>query len=481
MVKRIAAALGIALVVLIAIIVFNTIIFTAEEDEAIALVTHKVNVEQAAQRLGEAVRFETDSTKRRSADFPRFIAWLEETYPTVHTTMERQLISNQTPLFRWAGMDASLKPVLLAAHYDVVPVPKASLPDWVHPPYAGMVDENFVWGRGTLDDKGAVIALMEAAEAMIAEGFQPKRDVWFSFGHDEEVGGIFGAGAVARKMRTDGVQFAWILDEGSFVLDDIIPGLERPIASINVAEKGTISIELVAKGAGGHSSMPPKQTAVGTLARAVDRLQNNPVPGGLDGVTADFFDRLGREFGLPERALFANTWLFGPLLENQLAKANTTNAMLRTTTAPTMLEGSPKVNVLPVEARAGVNFRLHPRDSADSLLTHVEEAIDDGEITIIKPENYSEASTVSDADASGYLAIEKAIRQTFGNVATVPGLTIAATDARHYGRVADNAYRINPFQIEDHDLARFHGTNERLSKDNLRLGISFYRTLLEAQ
>lgn len=481
MIKRITAAIGLVLAALIAVITFNTVRFTAPDSGEVNLVSYEIDVEQAANRLSQAVRFKTVSIRPSHADFPRFIAWLEESYPNVHNTMERRLISGQTPLYRWAGTDNTLKPVLLTAHYDVVPVPKPSLKDWVHPPYDGVVDDEFVWGRGTLDDKGAVIALLEAAETMIAAGFQPKRDIWFAFGHDEEVGGIRGAAQVARILRGEGVQFAWILDEGSFVLDGIIPGLKRPIASINVAEKGTISVELVARGEGGHSSMPPERTAVGTLASAVDRLQKSPMPGGLDGVTADFFDRLGREFGMPERVLFANTWLFGPLLENQLAKANTTNAMLRTTTAPTMLTGSPKVNVLPVEARAGVNFRLHPRDTAESLIAHVNAAIDDESVEVIAAENFSEASEVSDAAAPGYIAIEKAIRQTFGNVATVPGLTIAATDARHYGRIADNAYRINPFRVEGHDLARFHGTNERLSKANLAQGISFFRTLMAEQ
>ena len=480
-VKRCAAGMGALLLLLLAVLLINTIRYSPPEIASVKAAEFEVNVARAAQDLSRAVTFETDSTKPDSPDFDAFIDWLPRAFPRLHASTTRVLIAEKTPLYQWTGSDPNLKPVLFAAHYDVVPILQPTLSQWVHPPYSGFVDDKFVWGRGTLDNKGALITMLHAAEKLMGAGFQPKRTIYFSFGHDEEVRGA-GAAAVAKFLGSKNIQLDWILDEGSFVLDKIIPGLEKPVASINLAEKGVVTLSLIARSAGGHSSMPPKETAVGILARAIDRLQQAPVPGGLTGVSAEFFDRLGRHFSFGRRIIFANTWLFGPILEGILSDAPSTNAMLRTTTAPTMLSGSDKVNVLPVEAVAKVNFRIHPRDTFDSIVSHVSRTIDDDRVSIRVEELFaSPASPVSDKNAQGYLDIRASILDTFGPIATVPGLTIAATDARLYARAADNAYRINPFKITGDDLTRFHGTNERLSLENIEKGIRFYHRLMERQ
>ncbi len=479
--KRAGVVLGVVLLALLTVLAVNTWRYTPEI-VAVSPVstTTEISVDPVgtAERLAQAVRFETDSTKPDGTGFPSFLQWLETTYPVLHETLDMRVIGGGTPLYRWAGSDTAARPVLLAAHYDVVPVTQDSLDRWTHPPFAGVVDAGFVWGRGTLDNKGALIAIMDTVTALIDSGFQPQRDIYLSFGHDEEVGGA-GAQAVARTLKDEGIQLEWILDEGSFVLDGIIPGLNRPVASINIAEKGTVTLKLTARGEGGHSSLPPRETAVGILAGAVYRLQQNPVAGGLSGVSAEFFDTLGREFALGQRIVFANMWLFRPLLENILSGAATTDAMLRTTTAPTMLQGSPKENVLATEATARVNFRIHPRDTVESIVAHVRATVDDERIEITVPERFSPASPgVQQRDGPATSPIRGAILESFGDVAPVAGLTIAATDARHYAAAADDAYRINPFLIGPDDIARFHGTDERLSVDNLERGIVFYNTLL---
>lgn len=478
MIKRILAGLGLVILALVAVIAFKTVQYRPERVAAAEPFSAGADVDRAAQVLAEAVRFETVSTDMSHPDFPAFLAFLEDRFPAVHRTMERTLLEPVTPLYKWQGTNADLPPVMLAAHYDVVP---PTFGEWVHPPFAGVVADGFVWGRGTLDNKGALIAAMTAAEKLINDGFTPERTIYFSFGGDEETGGL-GAIAVADHLRGQGVQLAWVLDEGSFVLDKIIPGLDVPVASINLAEKGYLTIQLVAHAEGGHSSMPPRQTAVGQLARAVARLQEAPMPGGLTGVSAEFFDALGRHFTLDKRAIFANRWLFDPLLEGILSGSPSTDAMLRTTTAPTMLEGSPKENVLPTRAVATINFRLHPRDSVDDVLAHVKAVIDDDGIEIVADRDLaSPASPVSDSQGPGFKDIEASIREVFGPIASVPGLTIAATDARHYAKAADAAYRINPFQIEGDDLARFHGIDERLSVTNIERGINFYAALIGKQ
>jgi carboxypeptidase PM20D1 len=479
---RLLAGLVLVIVVLLAVLAFNTLRYKPSEAAVSAEAFDLgADTEAATAALSKAVQFQTVSDDLSRPDFAQFLAFLTETYPGVHATMQREMLAAQTPLYKWQGSDDSLQPVLLAAHYDVVPIPPGSLQHWDQPPFAGIVSDGFVWGRGTLDNKGALIAMMSAAEHMITQGFTPKRSVYFSFGGDEEIGGL-GAKAVAEHLTAQGVQLAWALDEGSFVLDKIIPGLDQPVASINLSEKGYVTLELVATSPGGHSSMPPRMTAVGRIARAVDRLQANPVPGGLTGISEEFFDALGRYFPIDKRVVFANRWLFNPVLEGILSGAPSTDAMLRTTTAPTMLSGSSKENVLAAEATATINFRIHPRDSVDSILAHVRATVDDPEIEIRLDQGFaSAASPVSSVDGQGYKDIETSILAAFGPLATVPGLTIAATDARHYARAADAAYRINPFKIDGGDLERFHGINERLSVENLEVGINFFGALLQKQ
>ncbi|MGR3621944.1 M20 family peptidase [Pseudophaeobacter sp.] len=479
---RLSAGLGLLTLGLGLVLAVNTLRFTPEAlNPRTEVFDLGADIEQAAADLSRAVQYQTVSTDMSHPDFEAFLRFLQDTYPAVHETMSRELLARKTPLYKWQGSDPDLAPILLAAHYDVVPIAPGSEDRWAHAPFSGTIADDFVWGRGTLDDKGAAIALLTAAEHMINHGFIPKRTVYFSFGGDEEVGGL-GAMAVTLHLNEQAVELDWMLDEGSFVLDKIIPGLEQPVASINLSEKGYVTLELVAKAEGGHSSMPPRVTAVGRIARAVERLQANPVPGGLNGISEEFFDALGRHFPLGQRVVFANRWLFNPVLENLLAGSPSTDAMLRTTTAPTMLTGSSKANVLAAEATAAINFRIHPRDSIEDIVEHVRSTIDDDKVEIRYDSAASNpASPVSSSEAEGYDQIKTSILDAFGPLATVPGLTIAATDARHYGKAAKDAYRINPFKITGSDLPRIHGTNERLSIENLERGINFYGALLQKQ
>lgn len=312
-----------------------------------------------AERLAAAIRFPTISHEggvdRDEAAFEEFRAWLAETYPRVFAELSVTQLNQHALLFEWAGVDATRAGALFAAHYDVVPVIAGTESAWTHPPFAGVVADGYVWGRGALDNKNAVVGLMEAVEALLAAGIRPQRAIDLALGHDQEIGG--------------------------------------------------------AMGAGGHSSMPPAETAVGTLARA----------------------------------LFANRWLFGPLLESELSRAPTTNAMLRTTTAPTTLRASPKANVLPIEAVATVNFRVQPRDSTASVTAHVETLVAPFGVAV-EIREAREPSMVSDHTADGLTRVANAVRDQFGPVVIAPGLMVADSDSRHYGEVVDDAYRFNPMR-----------------------------------
>ncbi len=479
--RKILMGTGAGFVLLAGVIGYNTWQFTPQASQSATPYILGADIDAVTQTLSKAVQFKTISYGGHQEEFNGFLALLNSEFPLIANKLSLETLPNNTQLYKWQGTDPTRAPVLLAAHSDVVPISFGSLDRWSYTPFSGKIADGYVWGRGTLDDKGALIAIMATVEHLLATGFTPKRTVYLSFGGDEEVGGE-GALAVANHLISQGITLDWALDEGSFVLQDVIPGLDVPVASINLAEKGYVTVKLVARSPGGHSALPPRVTAVGRIARAVDALQTTLVPGGLTDVSGAFFDNLGRHFSLEKRVLFANTWLFSPLLNVVLSDATTTNAMLRTTTAPTMLAGSNKENVLAAEASAVINFRIHPRDTIDSILTHVTETIDDPEVEIVVDRQFSsEPSPVADQASAGYAQIQTAIVQAFGPLATVPGLTIAATDARHYALAAKNTFRINPFKVTNDDIARFHGIDERLSIENLEAGMNFYGALLSKQ
>ena len=470
------------LAVLLAVVAFRTLTYAPQAAPVLAGQV-AIDVDEAAvlRRLSEAIRFETVSQQppepMDTEAFEGFLAWLQGAYPEAFVRLGVERIGGYSLLLTWPGSDPSLAPVLLAGHYDVVPVIAGTENLWTHPPFAGRVADGFVWGRGALDNKNAVVGLMEAVTWMLQRNEQPRRTVYLSFGHDEEIGGEDGARRVVEHLRAAGVQLAWSLDEGSFVYYDFFPGVTLPVATINTAEKGSLTLRIVARAEGGHSSMPPRQTAVGRLARALVALEQNPLPGGLEGLAAASFDAIGPHMPWLPRMMFANRWLFGPLVERELSQLSFADAMMRTTTAPTMLAASPKVNVLPIEASATVNFRVHPRDSLEDVVRHVTALVAD-EFVRVEVEPGRAASAVADRDSEGFQLVEAAVRAEFGNLVVAPGLLVAATDSRHYGEIADDALRFNPMVVTPAEVAGFHGTNERISSAGMLQGVRTYVRLL---
>lgn len=445
------------------------------------LETIVIDEDRVLQRLGQAIGFPTISRQPPEPiderAFQGFLLWLETTYPRVFATLEARRIGGYSLLLTWRGAQEDADPVLFAGHYDVVPVIEGTEARWTHPPFAGRLADGYVWGRGALDNKNAVVALMESVDWMLAHGERPRRTVYFSFGHDEEVGGEHGAAAVVDHLRDAGVRLAWSLDEGSFVYRNMFPGVDASIATINTAEKGSVSMRIIASAAGGHSSMPPRHTATGRLARALVKLEDNPLPGGLEGLAGESFDAIAPHMPWLPRALFANRWLFGAVVESQLEDLPFAAAMMRTTTAPTMLSASPKINVLPIEAVATVNFRVHPRDTVAQVVRYVEDLVADEHVRVEAwPGN--EASPVADPRSEGFSLLAEAVRSEFPGVVVAPGLLVAATDSRHYAQVADNALRFNPMVVTSEELDGFHGTNERISAAGMVTGVRTYIRLL---
>ncbi len=484
--KKWAGAIALLFMVLAAIVAINASRLHSSQIRVAANNEVSPSIGAASQRLAQAVRFRTlshqDPAKFPGAEFTRFQAFLARSYPRIRSALQRHNVGAYNLLYEWQGSDASLKPILVIAHQDVVPVDPSSADQWLQPPFEGVIAGGFIWGRGTLDDKGAVMALHEAAETLLAQNFRPRRSIYFAFGHDEEVGGREGAARTAQWLAARGVRLESVLDEGQVVTEGLIAGFDKPVALIGIAEKGYLSLEFVVEADGGHSSMPPPQTAVGVLSAAIARLEAHPFAATLSEPVREQLAFLGPEQGWSRRMLFANLWLFSPLVKAQMAKAPATNAMLRTTIAPTMLEGSIKENVLPMRARGVVNLRLLPGMSSDEAIRRVVAVIDDVRVKVVATgTSNSEPSPVSDTGSEAFAKLHRAVQASFPDALVAPSLVLGATDTRHFVAISDSVFRFLPARLGRADLPRYHGVNERISVENYGEYLRFYmRYLREA-
>ena len=430
----------------------------------------------AAARLAAAIRLQTISGRNREA-FAGFADFLQTSYPCTHERLVREIVDGGGLIYRWAGTDPARAPVGLIAHSDVVPVEPGTEDEWRHPPFDGVIADGKVWGRGALDNKGQLIAIMEAVEMLCTEGAAPARDIYLLFGHDEELGGAAGAGAMASRLVARGVRFAFTLDEGSGIVDGVVPNMARPMALIATAEKGSTTLRLTARAPGGHSSTPARDTAITILARAIVALNDHPHPMEIDAPVVAFLHAVAREGGFAQRLVLGNLWLTGGLVKGRLGASPVTAASLHTTTAPTIIEGGAKVNILPQQASALVNYRVHPRDTPTIVAERAARLINDERVTI-EVVSATAPSPRSSTASAGYAAIEASIAEIFGPIATAPFLTLQGTDSKHYVEMADDLYRFTPFVYESADLQRIHGTDERIDIETLARAIDWYKEFI---
>jgi carboxypeptidase PM20D1 len=463
----------------------RTATFTSRQMNVQPAQPPRVDARRAAENLAAAVRFKTvsdaDPARFPREEFLAFHRFLEETFPGVHRSLKREAVGGLSLLFSWPGSDPALPPVLFLAHQDVVPIAPGTEADWSHPPFSGDVAEGFIWGRGTLDDKCGLIAVIQAAEELVGRGFKPRRTIYLAFGHDEEVGGVNGAARIAKLLSERGVRGLYALDESGVIAKGIIPGVAKPVSLVGVAEKGYATLTLSVREEGGHSSMPPAETAIGILGRAVSRLEQNQFPAQMDGPGTMIFDWVGPEMSFGMKLLFANRRLLGGIVRNELLKSPSMAAALRTTTAPTIIAAGNKENVLPQEARAAVNFRLLPGETVDSVIAHVRRTVDDPRVKVenLRPETAVAATRVTDPESQGFKLLERTIRQVFPDTVVAPYLVLGGTDARHYDAICPSVLRFLPLEMAPADLSRLHGTNERVSVQGFARAVGFYMQMIE--
>lgn len=483
MIKKLLLAAAALVLGLGLVLVARTLTFRSRQI-AVEPVSITIDPTEAAGRLSGALQFRTlshqDSAAFDAAEFGRFHEYLARTFPRVHAGLTREVVGAASLLYRWPGSDSTLAPVILMAHQDVVPVEPGTEGAWTQPAFSGAMADGYVWGRGAMDDKGNLVAQFEAVETMLARGYAPKRTVYFAYGHDEEVGGLRGAVRIVALLDARGIKPAFVVDEGGALADGMMPGLRsRSVALVGIAEKGYLSLELGVQVAGGHSSMPPNQTAVGILAAAVRRLESNQLPRGIRDVTAVMFDYLGPEMRLVPRLVMANRWLFGPIVVGRFGATPQGNALLRTTTAPTIFQAGVKENVLPSAATAVVNFRILPGDSTGLVIDHVRRTLADPRITIRPLSFQSEPSPVSPTESNEFQMLARTIRQIVPTAVVTPWLVVGGTDSRYFAALTPAVYRVGLTRVGPGDLKRAHGTDERVSVENYGEIVRFYVQLLQ--
>lgn len=439
-----------------------------------------VNQANAALHLSQAIQIQTISHQDKAdndwAQWDKLHAWLAATYPAAHTAMAREILPGRALVYTWQGSDPSLAPIILMAHQDVVPVTPGTEGDWKHAPFAGEIAEGAVWGRGSVDDKGSLVMMFEAADALAARGFKPKRTVIIVSGQDEEAGGT-GAQAAAALLKSRGVKALFVLDEGMAVVQDF-PMVGRPVAVIGLGEKGYATLKIVAPATGGHSSAPPKSTGVETLSKAVLAITSHPFPMRFEGPGADMIRAVAPYAGGIVKVAAANSWLFSPVLINTLGKSPASAATLHTTIAPTMLKGSPKENVLPQDATAWINYRIAPGQTAQDVMDRAKSVTKGLDVRLSWEGGRAiDPSPVSSSSSEGWSWIA-ALASEGGSIPVAPGLVTAGTDSRYMSGVAQDVYRFAPIHVSQNEFGMIHGTNEHMSLENLKRMTDFYTRLI---
>ncbi|WJS89838.1 M20/M25/M40 family metallo-hydrolase [Microbacterium testaceum] len=435
-------------------------------------------VERFRELLSIPTVSRVDPAEVDDSAFEAFHAALERLYPLIHARLEREVVAGRSLLYRWAG-ERPGAPLVLLAHQDVVPVDGQ---EWQHPPFAADLEgegaDATLYARGAIDDKGALVAILEAVEGLLADDITPRTDVWLAFGHDEETRGT-GAQAMASLLAERGIRPALVLDEGGAVVEGAVPGVSAPTAMIGVAERGVATFDLVTREAGGHASTPPRLPATARLARAIDRLRRRPFPRRLVPPVRAMLATAAPHTRDPLSTLFHRTSVSAPAVTLALSLLGPeTNALVRTTAVVTRLEGSAGENVLATSARASVNVRLLTGDTLADVAVHLRRAVADP-LVDIEMRHGNDPSPVSPWQGAAWRRLSRAVTDTLGpDTVPLPYLQLGASDSRFYAGLTDAVYRFAPFHLSRAERDALHAPDERIRVDAWLRGIQFYRALI---
>ncbi|MBZ5737845.1 M20/M25/M40 family metallo-hydrolase [Nocardioides mangrovi] len=437
-------------------------------------------VDPVVEKLQALIRIPTvshrDPGRVDTAAFDAFGAELARQFPLLHERLELTRIDTHGLLFHWAGRSAE-RPVVLMAHLDVVPVEEDA--PWQHPPFGAEIHDGAIWGRGTLDDKGQLVAICAAVEALLADDFIPAQDLWLSFGCNEEVSGPAAPLAVEELTRR-GVRPWFVMDEGGAIAAEAFPGVAAPIGVVGVTEKGVTSIELRVDGRGGHASTPAKNGPTVRIAKAIARLDAQQMAASIPDPTIELLRRIAPHGSTLLRPLMANAARLRPVLTRALIAAGSEPAaMTRTSFAITTLSGSPALNVIASTATAGVNIRIMVGDTVAGVLEHVRRTVDDDRVQISVVEE-NEPSPISPYDGDeAFTLLEDTIAEVFPDAIPSPYVMMAATDSRFFTSICSRVYRFAPFRMTKAQRESIHSYDEHLGIDAFVDGVRWYQRLIE--
>jgi len=428
----------------------------------------------AINSLAELIKCKTvsnyDHDKEDDAEFEKLIGKLPNLYPNVFNTCEFQRFPDRGLLFRWKGTEGKGDPAVLMAHYDVVPVEESL---WTKPAFDALIEDGIMWGRGTLDTKVTFNGVLFAANTLMAQGFTPKDDIYFAFSGGEEVDGL-GAIHIVNYFKEKGITPSMVVDEGGGVVDSLFPGVTKPCAMIGIAEKGLLNVNFKCNSAGGHASAPGPHTPVGTLSAACVKMENHPFPYRFTKPVLEMFNNLGRHSSFVYRMIFSNLWCFGGVIDSLCRKkGGDLNALVRTTVAFTMMNGSKAPNVIPPTASMTANLRLNPDDSIASALDYIKNTINDPSITLEKG-HCMEPSPISRTDCEGWDRVKNAVEATWQGAIVTPYLMVQCSDSRHYGVISDKVYRFSAMDVKPDERVTIHGNDEHIRLEVICRAVEFF-------
>ena len=462
----------------IAVVAVRTALFRPKRQPVTEVEPKEFDRQKALTALAELVKCKTvsynDPALEDDAEFQKLIDKLPGLYPKVFETCSFQKLPDRALLFCWKGKESG-DPAVLMAHYDVVPVDEAK---WDKPPFDAVIEDGVMWGRGTLDTKVTFNGILSAADHLIGTGFQPQKDVYFAFSGGEEVNGK-GAVNIVNYFKEQGITPALVVDEGGAVVENVFPGVKAPCGLIGIAEKGMVNAQYRTASSGGHASAPKPHTPVGILAAACKKVEDHPFKAHIQGPASQMFDTLGRHSTLLYRVIFANMWCFGWVVD-LLGKTSggEMNALLRTTSAFTQMEGSNARNVIPTEAKMVANMRLNPADSVESALNYLRKTVGDERVEITALESF-EPSPVSETGCEAWDKVSSAVASTWPGCIVSPYLMVQCADARHYRDLSRHVYRFSAMDLTAQERSTIHGNNEGVRLDCACRAVEFFVRLLE--
>jgi carboxypeptidase PM20D1 len=478
--KKILSVIGILLAALLIFIGIRTITNKpASNNIEVKLAPLPQN---AVTHMSAAIQFKTetpnDDYQFDTATFMNYRKFIENTYPLIHKNLQRTIIDSFNYIYEWKGTDPSILPMVLMAHYDVVPVEASAVKLWHAQPYGGEVKDNYIWGRGVLDDKASMLSILEATEAQLEKGFTPKQTILLCFGADEESSGK-GATAMVEYFKKLNRRFDLVVDEGGEISTEQNKSVKKPIASIGVGEKGYVTLVLTAQKEGGHSSIPGQQTAIDMLSNAIAKVNQNPMPTKLTPPIEAYLKSISPyNENFFEKVALSNMWLFKSFVVNNMTKDPSSNALVRTTLVPTVFNSGVRDNVIPTFATAYINSRILPGQSSKEVYDYVQKTINDTNIKITYYKNYmTEPSPTTDVNSKYYKRVEKAVRSVVKDVVVAPMLMVGATDSRNYRAVSEGVVNFTPLT----DAKGYHGIDERMLISDFQKCFNFYTLLIKGE